>query len=514
MMERRPADPAADPLRLDGASFAMLFVALALLVSLPVLTCGTLPLVDYPNHLARMHILSALPNSESLQRYYEVSWHALPNLAMDLTIPPLARWLPLAWAGKVFVISTLCLLAGGAAVLHRVLFSSWSAWPLLAFLLLYSRTFLWGLLNYLFGVGLGLLALALWIALANRPLIRLAAGTALALCLFFSHLLAFGLYGVLVMGYEAGVIIHKRLTLARALRALIFAGAPFLPAIAIFLLLTPAGDGGPIAYSNIGRKFDLLFTIFDNYSTPFDIACFALAILAIAFAFWRRWITLHPAIAMPLGLLCFTYLAMPTQLATAAGADHRIPVVLALVLVAGSRWTAPDTRMARTFAVAALLMFLVRMGVVEAEWRESDRVYAELLPVLNSIPAGSRVAVANPPDAIKWAPASLYHFPTLAVLRRDAFVPTLFAYPTQQPIALRPPYGDLAAKLAQNWLWAALVEGTATLDSAERAALANYDFVLLEGRQPFAMPVSTKLSPLVTTPRLVLARLNPALAQR
>jgi hypothetical protein len=481
---------------------------------LPVLASGTLPLVDYPNHLARMHILTALPNSESLQRYYEVSWHALPNLAMDLTVPQLARWLPLAWAGKVFVISTLCLLAGGAAVLHRVLFSNWSAWPLLAFLLLYSRTFLWGLLNYLFGVGLGLFALALWIALANRPLIRIAAGTALALCLFFAHLLAFGLYGILVLGYEAGVIIHKRPPVVRALGALIFAAAPFLPAMAIYLLLTPAGESGHIAYSHIARKLDLLFTVFDNYSTPFDIACFAAAALAIAFAFWRRWITLHPDIAIPLGLLFLTYLAMPTQLATASGADHRIPVVLGLVLLAGSRWTAPDVRIARAFAGAALLLFLVRMGVVAAEWRLSDRTYAELLPVLDAIPAGSRVAVANPSDAIKWAPAPLYHFPTLAVVRRDAFVPTLFAYPTQQPIALRAPYGELAEELVPDRLWSALVERTATLDSAENAALAKYDFVLLEGRKPFEMPVSAVLSPLVTTPRLVLARLNPALAQR
>ena len=514
MTERRQAGPAADPLRLEGASFAALFVALALLVSLPVLAFETLPLVDYPNHLARMHILSALPNSESLQRYYEVSWHALPNLAMDLTVPQLARWLPLAWAGKVFVISTLCLLAGGAAVLHRVLFSSWSAWPLLAFLLLYSRTFLWGLLNYLSGVGLGLFALALWIALANRPLIRLAAGTALALCLFFAHLLAFGLYGVLVIGYEAGVIIRKRPPVARALRALILAGTPFLPAIAIFLLLTPAGEGGPIAYSNMARKLDLLFTVFDNYSTPFDLASFTISILAIAFAFWRRWITLHPAIAMPLALLFLTYLAMPTQLATASGADHRIPVVLGLVLLAGSRWTAPDVRMARAFAGAALLLFLVRMSFVAAEWHQSDRAYAELLPVLDSIPAGGRVAVANPRDAIKWAPTPLYHFPTLAVIRRDAFVPTLFAYPTQQPITLRPPYGELAGTLAPDHLWAALVDRTATLDSAESTALAKYDFVLLEGRKPFEMPASTMLSPIITTPRLVLARVNPILAQR
>ncbi len=514
MIERQPAGSAADPLRLGGASFALLFGALALLVSLPVLMCETLPLFDYPNHLARMHILSALPNSEALQRYYEVSWHALPNLAMDLTVPQLARWLPLAWAGKIFVISTLCLLAGGVAVLHRVLFSSWSAWPLLAFLLLYSRTFLWGLLNYLFGVGLSLFALALWIALANRPWIRMAAATALALCLFFAHLLAFGLYGILVIGYEAGIIIRRRPPVAQALRALILAGAPFLPAIAIYLLLTPTGEGGPIAYSHMARKLDLLFTVFDNYSTPFDVACFAISILAIAFAFWRRWITLHPAIAMPLALLLLTYLAMPTQLATASGADHRIPVVLALVLLAGSRWTAPDARVARAFAGAALFLFLVRMGVVAAEWHQSDLAYAELLPVLDQIPAGSRVAVANPTNAIKWAPTPLFHFPALAVVRRDAFVPILFAYPTQQPVALRPPYGELAGKLAPDDLWAALVERTASLSATENAALAKYDFVLVEGRKPFEMPASTMLSPLVITPRLVLARVNPALAQR
>jgi hypothetical protein len=498
---------------LDGASFAAVFVALALLASLPVLACETLPVFDYPNHLARMHILSALPTSEFLQRYYETSWRALPNLAMDLTVPPLTGWLPLAWAGKVFVISTLCLLAGGAAILHRVLFSSWSAWPLLAFLLLYSRTFLWGLLNYLFGVGLSLFALALWIALANRPRIRLTAGTIMALSLFFAHLLAFCLYGILVMGYEAGVILQKRLSLAQSLRALVPAGATFLPAIAIYLLLTPAGASGPIAYSPIVRKLDLLFTVFDNYSAPFDIACFAIAVLAISAAFWRRWITLHPAMAIPLGLLFLIYLVMPNQIATASGADHRIPVVLGLVLLAGSRWTAPNARVARIFASAALLLFLIRMGVVAAEWRQSDRAYAELLPVLDTIPEGSRVAVATP-HTIKWAHTPLYHFPAWAVVRRDAFVPILFAYPTQQPITLRPLYGELAGKLTPGRLWTALVERTAPLAPAESTALAKYDYVLIEGRKSIEMPASAVLSPLVTTPRLVLARVNPPIARR
>jgi hypothetical protein len=79
MIGRRPARSAADPLRLDGASFAAVFVALVLLASLPVLVCETLPLFDYPNHLARMHILSALPTSEFLQRYCETSGARCPT---------------------------------------------------------------------------------------------------------------------------------------------------------------------------------------------------------------------------------------------------------------------------------------------------------------------------------------------------------------------------------------------------------------------------------------------------
>ncbi|MGO8919098.1 MAG: hypothetical protein ACLQJR_24620, partial [Stellaceae bacterium] len=115
---------------------ALLFAALFAAAALPVLLCDTLPLFDYPNHLARMHILADFAQSPALQRYYEIAWRPLPNLAMDLVVPPLAGLLPLAWAGKAFVLLTLFLLAGGAATLNRVLFGRWSAWSCLAFLLL------------------------------------------------------------------------------------------------------------------------------------------------------------------------------------------------------------------------------------------------------------------------------------------------------------------------------------------------------------------------------------------
>jgi hypothetical protein len=63
-------------------------------------------------------------------------------------------------------------------------------------------------------------------------------------------------------------------------------------------------------------------------------------------------------------------------------------------------------------------------------------------------------------------------------------------------------------------LWAALVERTVPLDSTERAALAEYDFVIFEGRRPFTVQPSNELSLLFAAPRFVLARVNTISASR
>jgi hypothetical protein len=496
---------AEDGSQLSFRRFAPLFAVLFIVAMLPVLLCGTLPLFDYPNHLARMHILAALPHSAALQRYYAIVWRPLPNLAMDLTVPPLLHLMPLAWAGKAFVLVTLLLLAGGAAALHRVLFGSWSAWPCLAFLLLYSRELLWGYLNYLFGLGLGLFALALWLALARRgAALRLVAGTAFALILFFAHLLACGLYGVLVMSHAMATAWRQRRAPWAAAAELLVAGLPFLPALAILLLLTPGETGGAIAYGNPLRKFDLLFSVFDNYSRPFDIACFAIAVIALAVAFWRRWVRIAPEMALPLAALLLTYLLMPSQLATASGADHRIPLLLFLMLVASSRWTARRPGLRRLFLGGALAMFLLRLGVVGLSWTASDREYARLLPALDQLPVGARLAIAYPPEAITSQPTPLVHFPTLAIARHDAFVPTLFAFPTQQPVRLRPRYRTLADRLSPGRLWSAFVAGGAPLNAGERAALARYDHLVFVGRGDFTVRAGPLLTPQFISPRFAL----------
>ncbi|MGH6977408.1 MAG: hypothetical protein ACREED_10315, partial [Stellaceae bacterium] len=149
MADRGGIDLAAMPFRV----FAAAFVALLLIACVPLVLTPLPPLVDYPNHLARMHLLAALSRSPTLQQYFALAWRPLPDLAMDVLVPPLLGAVSLSTAGKLFLVATYFSLTGGVAVLHRALHGRWSAWPLTAFLLVYNRLLLWGFVNFLFGLG-------------------------------------------------------------------------------------------------------------------------------------------------------------------------------------------------------------------------------------------------------------------------------------------------------------------------------------------------------------------------
>ena len=488
---------------------ALAFAALFLLAALPVSLSTMPPLVDYPNHLARMYLLGHLQDSPALQTYYAIDWRLVPNLAMDATVPLLGRLMPLVWAGKAFVLATFLLLTGGIAALHRVLFGRWSLWPCLGFLLLYNRVFLWGFLNYLFGIGLALCAFAVWIALRERPAaVRAMVSAVLCLAIYFAHLMAYGVYGLLILGYEMGILWRRRAPLTQWAADLAAAGLPFVPPLAILLIGSADTALGAISYGSPWRKLDLPFSVFDNYNRPFDVACFVLALGAVALAFSRGWIRLEPRMALPLALLAVAFLVVPSQLLTGSGADHRLPLVLVLVGVGATSWTAPDSRIERRFLTGALVLFLVRLGVVAVSWHASDRDYAKVLAAFDSIPPGSRLAVAFPPSELHAGGTPLVHLPVWAIAQREAFVPTLLASPSQQPVSLRQPYEELAALLPPERLWNALIARRSPLDPAQRKAFEQYDFVVFTDAKPFPAPDPEGLEPVFIGKRFELYRLK------
>jgi hypothetical protein len=177
--------------------------ALIAVLLVPLFLTEIPPLLDYPNHLARMHILSRLPGDADLARIYGTVWRIVPNIGIDLAMPALMHVLPLMVAGKVFVALALILPLVGVVALHRALFGAVSYWPLAAGLVAYNRLFFSGFLNFLIGVGLALLGAALWRALRERPApLRVGSAVVVAIVIFFCHLIAVAFYGLLLIGLE------------------------------------------------------------------------------------------------------------------------------------------------------------------------------------------------------------------------------------------------------------------------------------------------------------------------
>jgi hypothetical protein len=472
--------------------------ALLALFSVPVFSTVLPPLFDYPNHLARFSLLLTGGNA-----FYDVRWAPLPNLAGDLVVPLLARLLPLDLAGKLFLVLSFAPIAGGALWLNRLVTGGWRLWPLLTVAFLYNRQFLWGFINYLFGLGLALCGVALWLALERaRTWLRLCAAVLVALLCFFSHIAAFGLYALMIAGVEARPALAEwqaRQWRPLGRRIAVFA-VQFVVPVAVVFGSWQAGSAGGISYAAWWRKADLLFSVFDNYSRPFDIACFVLLLILLGGLAWCRRLHLAPRLLPAIALVFAAYLLLPSQLLSGSGADHRIPVALFVLLVASAAPRFPSRRTALLVGGAAAVVLLARVAVIEAVWLKADGVYTADIAGLDALPVGAKLAVAYPPGAVNATPIPEVHLATLAVWRRAAFVPTLFAFPGQQPVALNPPYDALAAAATPFELWSALATGDADAPPQVSATLARYDAIVFTNRNRFQVPPHRCLWPVLEQP--------------
>jgi hypothetical protein len=466
------------------------FALLMILVSVPFFSTVRPPLFDYPNHLARMHVLS-----EGGNQFYAVHWEPVPNLAQDLIVPPLARLIPLDIASTLFLVALFGLIAGGTIWLNRVATGGWGMWPLLAFLLLYNRMLLWGFLNYLFGIGVALAGTALWLALeGERWWLRTLSASVVALACYLSHIAAFGFYLLVIIGIELSPAwreLRARCWPTMACRMAIVAAQFIIPAVLFFCYWHPIAAGG-VSYAAFWRKADLLFGVFDNYHRAFDIVCFVLFLGAIGWLAATRRLRLAPRLTGAVGLVFAAYLLLPSQIYGGSGADHRLPVAIFLLLVAATAAKFPNRRTAAAIGAAAAVLLVARMTAIEYVWLRADRTYSADLAGIDMLPRGAKLAVAYPASAVNFAPIPEVHLAALAAARREAFVPTLFAREGQQPIALKPSYDTLAVAATPQDLWAFIMAGRDTVKTGVlRTALQQYDYVAVTGGKPLDIPPTT-----------------------
>src|SRR5258706_15935416 len=86
----------------------ILILAAALLT--PIWMVEFPPLLDFPNHLARLFVLAHLNDPAfTLRNFYRADWGAYPYLGMDAVLALLGRLFPIETGGRIFL--SLCPLA-------------------------------------------------------------------------------------------------------------------------------------------------------------------------------------------------------------------------------------------------------------------------------------------------------------------------------------------------------------------------------------------------------------------
>jgi hypothetical protein len=476
--------------------------ALSAILLAPLLITDVPPVLDYPNHLARLVLLAAGSHDKVLGPIFTPAWTIIPNLSGDVIGLMLLHLLPVHVAGRCLLGGILLLNLAGVLALHRAYFGGRSFWPLCSGLVAYNSCFLLGFLNWQISSGLAMLCAAGWLAWRERwPISTVAVAMVAAVLLFFCHLMGLVFFLVLIGSAELCAMRDLRSVAVRCTGVLAVLAGP------VVLATLAAVHDAPTAahWPRVDVKLVNAASPFINYVFPLDMISAVLVYGGIATGVAVGWLSVAPRAVAAVVILPIAYFVLPFDLMAASFLGMRFATMFGFLLFAavhpsGLARESATRRLARlvphaaywAYSIAAVgcaTLFAVRMATLAYVWTEQRRDVAELRAVIAAVPPGAKVLFIN--VAQEEAPAywdsgprsrrlsnglrADYHLPALLLIERGAFWPVLFANPEQQPIRLQAAYAKLAREAHDIPPYADLV---ADPDGA-LPTLRDFDFVLM-----------------------------------
>ena len=415
-------------------AYWLTWLGVLVVTAVPIAITRFPPLHDYTNHLGRAYILFHLHDVPAFDHMYQADWRPYPNLALDLILVGLQRFMPIEMASKVFLIAVAVALHTGAHFLGREIHGrpTWFAPYLLFFF--YGTFFFYGLVNYLFGVGMFLATFAVWLgAWRTNDVWRYVAAAAMLVVTYFVHLSAFTFFGI-----SAGVwaLLHVRRVgvLGAALRL-----APcVLPAVIWRLSDLPRPTGATVFDGVLGKVKGVVMLL-STYDWRYDLFVVLLFASAFLLLVWRGRLRVQWSVAVVGLTLIAAFLAAPYQVDGVTPVDRRYLLPGVALFVLALRIDVPRARAGIAFALA-IAVILARTTFVALVWSSLGGRIATCVELMDRIPRGSRVlgfAFLDGRDLTRWTyDMAFWYLQGYAAIERDAAPWGMFTM--RQPIVARP----------------------------------------------------------------------------
>lgn len=415
---------------------------------------------DVPNHLARIFVLLNW-DDPAIAQHFAVTWNPLPNLAWDIFGVTLGRVMPLVWVLKLYMVICFGLTMVGVFALNRTRVGHWSWMALLAVPFTFHAGFIKGFLSFNLGFGLALVACAVWVSQTEtRWLKRLLVGTLFSVLLFYTHLVAWGIYGVFVLGYgleELRSALFKNGPkeimpwLGRMARDGLQAVPPFIMMAGATLYVGSGVEfvGDIVGFDSFAQRIESARHVVDTGGQlPSLIFLAIVGIYPFYLLFIRKVLVYSPSFSIAIALLVLLFLVMPNQIY----ATHYIVwrVVSAAIFIAIASGIPKQSIRAPLTRFSLTLFLVVTLGL--SGWHAYSTYNSEVerknfLGVIERIPEGQTLFMTHSgigPGEIEYDRIGVFHIGSYAVLERKVMVQSLFALPTQQPIGYsEPEFGDL-----------------------------------------------------------------------
>lgn len=483
----------------------LLTLAAVILGAAPLCIVHVAGIEDWPSHLARAGMLHEILTGDAFwRRYYDRNTFLLPNVALDLLLLGLSDLgLRLNEAGTVALIATYALFVSGAGALAASVKASRNALLLFASILFYNGALFSGFVNFALGCGVALWCLAVWLRI-RQDWLRVLLAAPLAVLTFFSHLIAAGMFLVVLGSVDlAAFLCVDRGRLSRVPARL---SAPLgLVCAAGLLRLSPTeGDlatQGGFSIAEYLRQFGqpafyihkiaiFLHAFFDGGGIAGSVVLLTGLVMLAAAMWWSRrsgrldW-RISTTGATLAGVSLLLFLLAPNKIGNGMGLDYRLPPFLALCMIA---WASSTARQRSSIPIRILLFASVARSLVLSSFALADAgTFDSFHAVVPQIKTDSVMlaGVGTPRDAIGWTefwrPAAEYLGTTAAAAH--VFVPSVWALPTQHPLVLKSEFAgwgpqfdvSTAASLAHSrQTWDVICQSWRAGHTGEVYALISY----------------------------------------
>ncbi|WP_062116646.1 hypothetical protein [Aureimonas sp. AU40] len=455
----------------DNALMLVFLLVAAVLSLLPILRVEIPPLLDYPNHYARLWLISGGAQDPVMAAMYRIDWGAAwTNVLTDMIAASVGPILPLQVLSRLLLALGLLMPAIGLTALNRALFGGLHWWNIVCMILVWNVIFLAGFLNFSIGLGLALLLAAGDLHLASRSLVlRLAYRAASSALLLIAHpfaLLFFVLLqAAMAFGPHLSLLADRSLwkpMLGRVLAACTPCFIPLLVLLAFGPALpgsnSAAGQGGTVwSEISLTNAISVLLTYFKTYDLQVDAVYVVLFAGLIGLACLRRRLSAHAGLLLVAGLLAVVSPFIPVSYRATGAIDLRLPSMMVLALAAGVRLRLFEAGRDRlVLASLALVLVASRMIVVDRVWSEAEKNIAAVEAAVADLPPGAKLlplqdtgdkALNSQAPSGRFLGRNMplhWHYGSLAVVREKAFIPTLFTAAGKQPITVLPPYTEIS----------------------------------------------------------------------